>query len=257
MFETAVLSYGPPTKRVWATFAGFAGQAFLVGCALLAPLLWPQVIPKVAYVMSIAPPGSPPPPPPPGDAAVPKRARVVPFQRADNVFHEPIRIPEHPAVIVEEPETLVAAGGSKYGVPGGIDGGVPGGLVSRFLDDTRMAPVVKPPEPVKPVNVPPPPPPTVKPPTRISVVELARPIRKVEPIYPQLAKTIGISGRVDLMGVLGIDGRIHELRVVSGHPLLIRAAMDAVSQWVFAPTILNGQPVEVQAPIQVNFVLSR
>jgi protein TonB len=59
------------------------------------------------------------------------------------------------------------------------------------------------------------------------------------------------------MGVLGVDGRIHELRVVSGHALLIKAAMDAVRQWVFAPTLLNGEPVEVQAPIQVNFILRR
>ena len=57
--------------------------------------------------------------------------------------------------------------------------------------------------------------------------------------------------------MLGTDGRIHELRVVSGHPLLITAAMEAAKQWVFAPTILNGQAVEVQAPIQVNFVLNR
>jgi protein TonB len=94
-------------------------------------------------------------------------------------------------------------------------------------------------------------------PVRISQLQLATPIRKVDPVYPALAKQAHISGTVELMGVLGTDGRIHELRVVSGHALLIQAAMDAVKQWVFAPTILNGQPVEVQAPIQVNFVLNR
>jgi len=62
---------------------------------------------------------------------------------------------------------------------------------------------------------------------------------------------------VELVGVLGVDGHIRELRAVRGHPLLIDAALAAVRQWVYAPTLLNGQPVEVQAPIQVNFILNR
>jgi protein TonB len=58
------------------------------------------------------------------------------------------------------------------------------------------------------------------------------------------------------MGVLGTDGRIHEVKVLSGHPFLVKAAVDAVMQWVYRPTILNGTPVEVQAPITVNFILN-
>jgi protein TonB len=92
---------------------------------------------------------------------------------------------------------------------------------------------------------------------RISMVQLATPIRRVDPVYPVLAKQARISGTVELVGVLGTDGRIRELKVVSGHPLLINAALEAVRQWVYAPTLLNGQPVEVQAPIQVNFILNR
>ena len=64
-----------------------------------------------------------------------------------------------------------------------------------------------------------------------------------------------MSGVVELAGVLGVDGRIHELRVLRGHPLLVNAAMEAVRQWVYEPTLLNGQPVEVSAPIIVNFIL--
>jgi protein TonB len=60
---------------------------------------------------------------------------------------------------------------------------------------------------------------------------------------------------VELLGVLGTDGRIHELKVLRGHPLLINAALDAVRQWIFEPTMLNGQAVEVSAPITVNFIL--
>jgi protein TonB len=64
-----------------------------------------------------------------------------------------------------------------------------------------------------------------------------------------------VSGVVELRGVLGTDGRIHELRVLSGHPLLVKAAVDAVLRWVYAPTVLNGQAVEVEAPIIVTFRL--
>jgi protein TonB len=61
---------------------------------------------------------------------------------------------------------------------------------------------------------------------------------------------------VELLGVLGVDGRIHELKVVRGHPLLVKAAIEAVRQWVYEPTLLNGQAVEVSAPILVNFILN-
>jgi protein TonB len=72
-----------------------------------------------------------------------------------------------------------------------------------------------------------------------------------------MARQVRVSGKVELMGVLGTDGRIHELKVLSGHPLLVKAAVDAVMQWVYRPTVLNGQPVEVQAPITVNFILNQ
>ena len=96
-------------------------------------------------------------------------------------------------------------------------------------------------EPVKP------PPAPVKPP-RITQLRMATPIHKVEPVYPALARQAHVSGTVELLGVLGTDGRIHELKVLRGHPLLINAALDAVRQWIFEPTMLNGQAVEVPRP---------
>jgi protein TonB len=65
-----------------------------------------------------------------------------------------------------------------------------------------------------------------------------------------------ISGAVELTGVIGVDGHIRELQIVHGHPLLARAALDAVRQWVYEPTLLDGEPVEVIAPITVNFRLN-
>ena len=90
-----------------------------------------------------------------------------------------------------------------------------------------------------------------------STVQMAKLIRKVIPIYPMLARTAGISGTVHLVGTIGKDGTIHNLQLIGGNPLLTRAAMEAVAQWVYEPTLLNGQPVEVIAPIEVNFTLGR
>ena len=76
-------------------------------------------------------------------------------------------------------------------------------------------------------------------------------------MYPPLAKQARISGVVHLNAVIAKDGTIQDLKVISGHPLLIQAAMDAVRQWVYAPTLLNGEPVEVVTQIDVNFTLSQ
>src|SRR5262249_40573325 len=156
----------------------------------------------------------------------------------------------------DEPNDAPATGGSTVGAQIGSPDGIPG--LERLMDDTRRNPLVpKLPEHVKTTTAASPKDPTPTPPKRISRVQMATPIHRVDPIYPHLAKTTGISGTVELVGVLGTDGRIRELRVLRGHPLLINAALDAVKQWVYAPTLLNGEPVEVQAPITVNFILNR
>ena len=133
--------------------------------------------------------------------------------------------------------------------------GVPGGIPRLVSDVVRMVPVFHPPEvverPAKPLA-----PASVKPP-RITVLRMATPIHKVDPVYPALARQARVSGTVELLGVLGTDGRIHELKVLRGHPLLISAALDAVRQWIFEPTMLNGLAVEVAAPITVNFILNQ
>jgi len=101
-------------------------------------------------------------------------------------------------------------------------------------------------------------PPTQSAPIRVGGgVQMAKLIRKVIPEYPILARSSRISGVVHLVGTIAKDGTIRNLRLVDGNPLLTRAAMEAVAQWVYEPTLLNGQPVEVIAPIEVNFTLGR
>ncbi len=112
------------------------------------------------------------------------------------------------------------------------------------------------------------PPPPAKPPakkeepvvSRLAIggqVLAAQILNRVQPVYPPLARQARIDGVVQLHGVISREGRIVSLRVISGHPLLTKAALDAVSQWTYKPTYLNGQPIEVEAPIEVRFVLSR
>jgi protein TonB len=95
-------------------------------------------------------------------------------------------------------------------------------------------------------------------PIRIKVgtgVQEARLIERVKPAYPRLAVTARISGVVELEAIIGTDGRIREITVLGGHPMLVPAALEAVRQWAYRPTLLNGEPVEVITRITVRFVL--
>ena len=87
----------------------------------------------------------------------------------------------------------------------------------------------------------------------ISVLEEARLVNKVEPVYPRIAVITGVQGEVKLHAIIARNGTIQSLNAVSGHPLLVRAAMDAVGQWRYRPYILNGEAVEVETFITVNF----
>jgi protein TonB len=88
-------------------------------------------------------------------------------------------------------------------------------------------------------------------------VQSAKLIRGPKPVYPPLAKQARIQGTVRLNAIIGKDGTIQNLTAASGHPLLVPAAMDAVKQWLYQPTLLNGEPVEVVTVIDVNFTLSQ
>jgi TonB family protein len=86
-------------------------------------------------------------------------------------------------------------------------------------------------------------------------VQASQLISRVEPVYPPLAKQAKIQGTVELSVVIGKDGKVQDLRVIRGHPLLVQATLDAVKNWVYKPTLLNGEPVEVSTEISVNFTL--
>jgi len=249
MFEQAVLA--DPTKRVWSTCAGMTAQALLVLAAALAPVVSPEVLPRAQMLVSLVAPGVPARPVP---AAQPRAtARVVParpFRINDNVLRLPAAPPEH-AAIIDDPPAVVATGPGN-GFPIG-DGPGMGSLLDRFGNVPPVVPVrpqVKPttpvvPRPSQPIRLP------------GGNVRLAHPIYRVEPRYPQMAIAARIFGAVELEGIIGTDGRIRDLHALSGNPLLVPAALEAVRQWVYEPTLLNGKPVEVIAPIAVIFKLTR
>jgi protein TonB len=165
-------------------------------------------------------------------------------------FTMPANIPVSLARFVDEPPTVVGA------VPGfGHAAGDPNGLIEGIL--TTSAAVIRPPATVKQHEAQPKTVSAEPRRVRTSSVELARVIHRVEPVYPPVARMAHLSGTVELTGVIGTDGRIRELKALSGNPLLVKAAIDAVSQWIYAPPILNGERVEVIAPITVNFRLER
>src|ERR1700757_1078092 len=107
---------------------------------------------------------------------------------------------------------------------------------------------------------PPPPPPPKAAVTRTGVggaVQAAKLVNRVQPVYPPLARQTRISGTVKLHAIIGKTGAVEQLQVVSGHPLLVQSALDAVRQWRYQPTLLNGEPVEVDTEIDVIFSLAQ
>ena len=82
-------------------------------------------------------------------------------------------------------------------------------------------------------------------------------VHRVQPTYPPIAKAAGIQGAVVLRAVISKEGTIENLSVQSGHPLLVKAALEAVSQWRYRPYLWNGDPFEVETQVMVNFVLNR
>jgi protein TonB len=235
-------------------FVSFILQLLLVGIAILIPLIYTDTLPRTQLTsFLVAPPPPPPPPPPP--AAVPvKVVKVIPRQFDAGRLMAPKTIPKEIAMIKEEelPPPTSGAVGVIGGVPGGVPGGTPGGVIGGIIGAVPTA-APPPPPPVKEA-----PKPVV--PQRIRVggnVQQAKLVRQPRPVYPPLARQARIQGTVRLTAVIAKDGTIQELQVVNGHPLLVPSALEAVKQWVYQPTLLNGEPVEVITQIDVNFTLSQ
>ena len=229
----------------------FIVQILLIGFGVMIPLIWFDELPGAQLSALITAPPPPPPPPPPPAAAPPKTVKVVPRVMATDKLMVPKVIPKEIKQI--EDEAPAPSMGVMGGVAGGVPGGSMGGVLGGILGGVPSA--APPPPPPKKKEAPPPPRPSIIPVG--GRVQNAKLIRQPQPIYPQIAKSARISGTVELSAIIGEDGHIQQLTVVSGHPLLRQAALDAVKQWVYQPTLLNEQPVKVSTTIDVIFSLSQ
>jgi periplasmic protein TonB len=230
------------TNKSWTVLLSAIIQGGILFVLILIPLIYTEALPKQLLTTFLVAPAPPPPPPPPA-AAVQRIVKPIARIIQAGKMMAPTVIPKKVAMIKEEelpPD--VGAVGVVGGVPGGIAGGQAGGVLGGIIGGTGS-------------NLPPPPKPTQQ---RIRVggnVQSAKMIRQVQPVYPQIAKTAHVSGTVLLHAIISKDGSVQELQYVSGPPLLMKAAMDAVREWRYQPTLLNGEPVEVETTISVIFSL--
>jgi protein TonB len=153
----------------------------------------------------------------------------------------PTAIPKKIQMIKEDETPNVGPAGVVGGVPGGVPGGTMGGVLGSVMSSVPSAM------------------PKAATPQRVRVsqgVSQGLLIHKVQPSYPPLARQARIQGVVVLQALIGKDGTITNLHVVSGHPMLTNSALEAVKEWRYKPYYLNGEPVEVETTINVNFTLS-
>jgi periplasmic protein TonB len=234
MFDQLVISSAHPTKthKSWTVALSAIVQSIILGILILIPLIYTEALPKGMLNTFLVAPAPPPPPPPP---AAPVKTVRAPKIVQLNKMVAPTVIPKNVAIIKDEAPVIYTNGG-------GVDGGTGSGILNGIIGSGGSGP----------------PPPPTKAPSRIRVggnVQAASLVNKVTPQYPPIAKTAHVSGTVILHAIIAKDGSIQELQYMSGPPLLMKSAMDAVREWRYKPTMLNGDPVEVDTTISVVFSL--
>src|SRR5271169_1034635 len=244
MFEDSLVESGGrlKTRQGATTAVSFVLQMILLGILVLLPLIFTEALPKQQLMtFLVAPPPPPPPPPPP--AAAPVVVKKIQSELDNGQLRTPTAIPKKIEMIKEDeaPPPSSGVAGVVGGVPGGVPGGAMGGVLGGIIGN---APAVVP---------------KAATPQRVRVsqgVSQGLLIRQIKPTYPPLARQARIQGVVVLQAVISKDGSIENLHLISGHPMLAPAAMDAVKQWKYKPYFLNGEPVEVETTINVNFTLA-
>ena len=242
VFEQFLLTDAQPSKS-WSFFASLSAELLALSLAIVIPLVRTDHLPGFHWKSVTL-------------GAPIKPLEPAPVARTSSAIHPGPTYPRRVFVYTPAQATPVtrAETAESFSIeplgPIGLDGPSP----ARGIEIETLVPVptiARPPHPSNPTNA-------RSGPVPVSGgVQLAKLVKKVIPEYPLLAKTARVSGVVHLVGVIARDGTIQNLQLISGHPLLARAAIEAVRQWVYEPTLLNGQSVEVIAPIDVNFTLGQ
>ncbi len=237
MFNSLESTWDHSARRGWATLASFTMQAFALSMLTAISLIWVERPPQVQWIHINMPLGLTRPaetPTQPGHNAANSAANPHPGQ-----LTTPIVVP-HQIVTGDERDTVTSAPVLPITCCGSgrspMDG-FPDGIGGNYS-------VVVPPRPV-----------AVKP-LVVSHLAEANLLHRVQPLYPTIARLAKIQGPVELRAVISKEGTIEGLTVIGGHPLLVASAIDAVRQWRYRPYLLNGDPIEVETNITVNFILS-
>jgi len=236
LIESDVVTH--KTKQGMTLPVSVAIHAVLIAAVLIVPLLMSEELPeptaavRAFFVEAPAPPPPPPPPPPPAPKA-PTTPRTPPKPVVEEPsFTAPIEVPEE--IMPEEGLDL----GVEGGVAGGVEGGVPGGVVGGVVGGLPDAP---PPQQAVRVG---------------GQIKEPKKLKNVNPVYPDIAKQARVQGVVILECTISPQGKVTDVKLLRGIPLLDQAAIDAVKQWVYTPTLLNGVPVPVIMTVTVNFRLN-
>jgi protein TonB len=226
------------TKQSYTLPVSIAIHALVLLLVVVVPLLTSQDLPEPTSVVKaffVEPAAAPPPPPPPPPPAPRQQNQPKPVSTpvpTENKFQAPVETPEQ----VKPDEGIDL--GVEGGVPGGVEGGVPGGVVGGVVGGLPDAP---------------------PPPQAVRVggqIKEPKKLKHVNPAYPDIAKQARVQGVVILECTISPQGKVTDVKVLRGIPLLDSAAIEAVKQWVYSPTLLNGVPVPVIMTVTVNFRLS-
>jgi periplasmic protein TonB len=226
------------SHRGWTTLISFALQALIVGCLLILPLLYTQGLPRLTLLAPLLAPAPPPalPLPPHANSSSAASSNMMGIRLVS-----PSQIPPTVNMLAETTPPPPMVDPNMIGISHGTGDSSGRGNVLEAIIGSRQV-------------LPPPPPVVHRPPT--SRMMEGNLILRVQPDYPSLARQVRVQGQVVLRAMISREGTIEKLQVLSGHPMLVQAAVDAVRQWRYRPYVLNGEPVEVETEVKVNFVLS-
>jgi periplasmic protein TonB len=236
LIESDVVAH--KTKQSLTVPISLTIHAIILLVVVIAPLLMSAEMPEPTSAVRaffVEPPSAPPPPPPPPPPApkAPVTPKITPPKPMEEQrFTAPVDVPTE----VKPEESLDL--GIEGGVPGGVEGGVPGGVVGGVVGGLPEAP-----PPVEAVRV-------------GGNIKAPKQLKKVDPAYPDIARQARVQGVVILEATISPQGKVTDVKVLRGIPLLDQSAIEAVKQWVYTPTLLNGVPVPVIMTVTVNFKLS-